>query len=166
MRHPNHRLAKVHRSYTVEEVARLLSVHKNTVREWIRRGLPTCDDRRPVLILGSDLRAFLTARRIGNKRPCKPGEIYCVRCREPRRPAEGMADYCSVTETRGNLVGICPSCGCVMYRCVNRLRLTEIKGDLDVAFPVGRRDIGKTPYHSANHDLEKERAVDANSQPQ
>ena len=58
-RHPNPRLAKIHRNYTVEEVASLFGVHRNTVREWVKRGLPTSDDRRPMLILGRDLVAFL-----------------------------------------------------------------------------------------------------------
>jgi hypothetical protein len=36
-RHPNPRLVKIHRSYTVEEVARNLRKHKNTVRAWMKR---------------------------------------------------------------------------------------------------------------------------------
>ena len=51
-RHPNPRLAKIHRSYTVDEVASLFGVHRNSVREWVKRGLPTSDGRRPMLILG------------------------------------------------------------------------------------------------------------------
>jgi excisionase family DNA binding protein len=62
-RHPNYRRVKIHRSYAVEQAARRLGVHKNTVRAWIKVGLPTIDDRRPILILGSDLIAFLRARR-------------------------------------------------------------------------------------------------------
>ena len=48
----NARRVKIHRSYAVDEAARLLGVHKNTVRSWIKRGLPTVDNRRPILILG------------------------------------------------------------------------------------------------------------------
>ena len=62
-RHPNHRLVKIHRNYTVEEVASLLGVHRNTVREWVKRGLATIDRKRPMLIHGRDLAAFLQARR-------------------------------------------------------------------------------------------------------
>jgi len=47
-RHPNPRLPKTHRNYSVEEAATLLGVHRNTVREWIRRGLPRIDDGRPL----------------------------------------------------------------------------------------------------------------------
>ena len=78
-RHPNPRLAKIHRNYTVEEVASLFGVHRNTVRDWVKRGLPTSDGRRPMLILGRDLVAFLSARRAKNKRTCHPGELILAR---------------------------------------------------------------------------------------
>ena len=62
-RHPNHRLVKIHRSYTVEEIAQLFGIHKNTVRRWVKDGLTSIDDKRPMLILGHVLAAFLQARR-------------------------------------------------------------------------------------------------------
>src|SRR2546421_601437 len=121
-RHPNPRLAKIHRNYTVEEVAALYGHHRNTVRQWVKQGLPTNDDRRPMLILGRDFSSFLQARRIKNKRTCQPGEIYCVGCRLPRAPAGDMADYKPVTPTMGNLIGTCPTCEAMMYRRVSLVR--------------------------------------------
>ena len=59
----NPRRVKVHRSYTVEEVASLFGAHKNTVRNWLREGLPKVDDRRPILVLGRQLASFVHARR-------------------------------------------------------------------------------------------------------
>jgi len=119
----------------VEEIASLFGVHRNTVRQWVKRGLPTNDDRRPMLILGRDLVAFLRARRVKNKRTCKPGEIYCVRCRAPRAPAGDMADYEAVTETLGNLIAICSSCESMMYRRVSLARLGQVRGKLDITVP-------------------------------
>ena len=119
----NPRLVKIHRTYSVEEAARLLHIHKNTIREWIRRGLPVIDQRRPILILGSALADFLAHRRSSNKRPCAPGQIYCVRCRSPQHPAGSAADYTPVTATSGNLVGLCPACDALIYR---RVSLVEI----------------------------------------
>ena len=43
----NPRRVKVHRSYTVDEVARMFEAHKNTVRAWLRDGLKPIDQRRP-----------------------------------------------------------------------------------------------------------------------
>ena len=130
-RRPNHQRVKIHRSYMVEEVSRLLGVHRNTVREWMKRGLPTIDSRRPALILGRHLVAFLEARRSNNKRRCAPGEIYCVRCRVPRHPAGDMAEYQPLTATLGNLVGICPTCEAMIYRRVNPARLEQVRGRLE-----------------------------------
>lgn len=71
----NYRLAKIHRNYTVEEAARLFGVHRNTVRMWIKRGLPVVAGH-PVLILGRELRAFLHGRREAARRSCRSGEMY------------------------------------------------------------------------------------------
>jgi hypothetical protein len=109
-RHPNYRHVKVHRSYTVEETASLFGIHKNTVREWIKAGLPVIDDKRPKLILGHDLAAFLQARRIKKKQTCEPGQMYCVRCRAPKMAAGDMAEYLPHTEKLGMLKALCPDC--------------------------------------------------------
>lgn len=152
-RHPNPRLAKIHRNYTVEEVAGVFGVHRNTVREWVKRGLPTIDDRRPRLILGAHLVAFLRARRVKNKRSCKPGEMYCVRCRAPRAPAGDMADYLPVTATLGNLSGICPTCDAMMYRRVSRARIEQARGKLDIRLPQPLPHIDESLEPSVNSDF-------------
>jgi len=165
-RHPNPRLAKIHRSYTVEEVAGVFGVHRNTVREWVKRGLPTSDDRRPMLILGRDLVAFLRARRLKNKRTCQPGEIYCVRCRAPKAPAGEMADYQPVTETLGNLIAICADCEAMMYRRVSLAKLEQIRGQLDITMPQALRHIDESTQPSVNSDLRQEAADHDSAQPQ
>ena len=92
LRHPNPRLVKVHRNYSVEEVARLFGLHKNTVRNWFKQGLTAVDDRRPILILGRELSRFLHERRQKARQTCGPGRIYCIACRAPKDPAGQMAE--------------------------------------------------------------------------
>ncbi|MDP2323805.1 MAG: helix-turn-helix domain-containing protein [Gammaproteobacteria bacterium] len=153
---PNPRRVKIHRSYSVEEVARLLDVHKNTVREWRRRGLPTMDEQRPLLILGRDLAAYLVQRRRANKRPCQPGEIYCVRCRKPQRPAGDMADYLPLSATGGNLEGICPACDSMIYRRVSYAGLKAVRGDLAVSLAGVLERIDESSKPSVNSDFGQE----------
>ena len=152
-RRPNPRLAKIHRSYTVDEVARLFGLHKNSVRQWIKKGLPMIGGKRPILIHGRDLRSFLEARRQRRKRTCLPGQIYCIRCRAPKHPAGGWAEYMPMTETLGNLVGICPDCDTVMNRCVSLSKLGRVRGSIDISFPPALRHIGESPNPSVNSDL-------------
>jgi excisionase family DNA binding protein len=88
----NPRLVKIHLSYTVDEAARRLKTHKNTIRNWIKLGLPVIDGRRPALVHGRDLAAFIDKRRQSRKQTCPPGHLYCVKCRTPREPAGQMAE--------------------------------------------------------------------------
>lgn len=152
-RHPNHKLVKIHRSYTVEETARLFRIHKNTVREWIKVGLATTDKKRPALILGRDLALFLQARRAKNKQPCKLGEIYCVRCRAPKFPAGGIVEYQPNTETLGSLVGICPDCEGMIFRRANLAKLSAIQMNLDITFPEAVRQVSVSDLLTVNSDF-------------
>lgn len=88
----NPRLIKLHRSYSAEEAARALGAHKNSVRGWIKKGLPVVDHSLPVLILGHELHTYLEGKRKAAKRPCPPGTLYCFKCRQPRPPAMGMVE--------------------------------------------------------------------------
>jgi hypothetical protein len=131
-RHPNPRLAKIHRNYSVEELARLFKVHKNTVRKWFRQGLQPIDGQRPIVVHGEEVRCFLGERRAKVKRPAGPGRIYCLPCREPKVPAGKIVECVATTDTTGTLQGICPDCNRMIYRRVNPKKLDEVCGDLGV----------------------------------
>ena len=165
-RHPNPRLAKIHRNYTMEEIAKLFGKHRKTVHNWVKNGLPTIDNKRPFLVLGRDLVAYLQARRTKNKRSCRPGEIYCLRCRTPKLPAGGMADFVAVTETSGNLIGMCPDCEAMMYRRVSLAKLGEIRGILDITLPQAQRHIVDSNQPCVNSDFGKGLSDHDNAQPQ
>ena len=152
-RHPNYRLVKIHRSYAVEEIAKLFGIHKNTVRCWVKDGLATIDDKRPMLILGHVLVAFLQVRRAKNKQTCKPGELYCVRCRVPKSPAGDMAEYSPITEKFGNLVAICPDCDAIMNRHVSLAKIEQICGKMDISFPEKVRQLIESANPTVNSDL-------------
>jgi hypothetical protein len=141
---PNWRRIKRHRAYTVWEAASITRCHRNTVRMWIKLGLPVVAGLRPFLILGTDIVEFLKQRSIRRKCKCRPGEIYCLRCRDAVAPAERMADFERQTDKIGRLVGLCPNCGTVIYRCVSVERLGEAMGSLDVQFRTGHRRITNT----------------------
>ena len=144
MKRLNPRCVKIHRTYTIPEAARLLRVHKKTIERWIKKGLPTCDDRRPMLILGRDLRHFIKQQRVASKQTCRTGQLYCVRCRAPRAPAGGMADFIPTTAQFGYLQGICPDCGVLIHRAVAIAQLKSVVAGLEVTFPRAGRGLADT----------------------
>jgi hypothetical protein len=152
-RRQNFRLVKIHRSYSVEEAARLCSVHKNTVLLWLKGGLPRIDDRKPILILGRELARFLQRRREVRRRPCGPSEMYCLRCRCPRCPADLRATYEPQTALLGNLRAACGACGGAMNRRTSAAKLGRFLGHLAIALPQGLRHIDQRFDPTLNGEL-------------
>ena len=151
-RHPNPRLAKIHRSYSVDEIARLFTVHKNTVRSWLKLGLRAIDGLRPTVVRGEEIKRFLTKRRSRARQACGPGRIFCLPCRAPKVPAGLMAECVVDSDAAGTLQGICPDCDRMIYRRVNPTKLAAFRGDLDVSVTQRWRRIGETSRPFANCD--------------
>jgi hypothetical protein len=74
-------------SYELTEICTLFSdlgLHPQTVRKWIKSGLPTIDKGKPALIYGHDLILFLKMRNDASKCPTEFGQIYCFKCKDAR----------------------------------------------------------------------------------
>ena len=119
-------------AYDVAEVAVACGVHRNTVRQWIKDGLPVVSTGKPYLVRGSDLKEFLRDRNARRKQPCANGFIYCLPCHAPKRPAGGMVDFEQTSETSGTLIGICPDCERVIRRHESLAKLDEVAAGLEV----------------------------------
>ena len=135
----NPRLAKIHRSYTIDEAARL--------------------------ILGENLARFLGDRRGRRRTKCGPGMIYCVGCRAPKRPAGGMVDCVQLRATVGDLRGLCPDCERVMHRRVSLARLDGVTADLDVRFQPAPPHLGETSDPTVDCHFKRGPDSDAKAQP-
>lgn len=155
MKRINPRLAKLHRSYSVVELADVMRVHRHTVRGWLKAGLPTVDGARPILILGCAFQAWWTKKRKAAKRPCPPGQMYCFKCRVPKAPALGMVEYMPTNAATGNLKALCETCGTIMHR---RARLADIDAKmpgLDVQITQAPSSIAAMAHPSPNCDNPK-----------
>lgn len=155
-RHPNPRLVKMHRNYSVEDISRLFGIHKNTIRKWLKDGLASTDGLRPTLVLGRELRNFLTDRRNRAKQTCGPGRLFCLPCRAPKVPAANIVDCTPTGGRSGNLSGICPDCDRMIFRRVNLEKLAAVQGDLEVTFTQARVRLGEIESPSVNCDSSPE----------
>ena len=145
--------AKINRNYTYEELAEVYGVHKNTIAQWVKKGLPCLKEMRPFLILGADVRDYLQAQRIGNKQKCKPNELFCMRCKMPTQPAENFVEYLPISPTKGRLVGFCSRCECMVNKFVSFDGLGDYSAMFDLAMPKELEHINDSDNPLLNSDF-------------
>jgi hypothetical protein len=156
LRHPVSRI-KTGCTYDVGDVVKLLDVHRNTVRHWLKQGLATIDDRRPLLVYGATLKAFLQARQGARRRKCRPGEFYCFKCREPRSAWGGMADIRPHSDKIAKLTALCCECGTEMHRTIRCADVGKLASLLDLK-PKASERLNDLREAIANCDFEKDRS--------
>lgn len=143
------RRIKTNRTYTYREICELLNVSLTTIWKWSVAGLPVIDHGIPRLIHGIELKQFLICRR-KPKQPLQDGQIYCVACREPRRPEGDVVTFVPRAATNGDLVGNCPCCHRRMHRRVRARELSDKLGSLHLI----STEHGTTPYGASRRSLQ------------
>ena len=140
------RRIKIHRSYTVEQLAKVLDCHKNSVRLWLKQGLEILDDgKRPFLIQGGVAKRYLETKKRLRKRRCKSCELYCLRCQEPRVPTAYQV-RCQVNPGQAALLlGACSECGAQMFKRVSESSLLTLQTTLALQI----YEAGETPKLAA-----------------
>ncbi len=84
-------LGKIKRkwAYTIDEICDLYGnrkLHPQTVRGWIKKGLPTIDKKKPTLIFGSELHQFIGTMNASGKVKTEFHEMFCMKCQDARKP--------------------------------------------------------------------------------
>ncbi|MGY3558705.1 hypothetical protein ACVWXP_001974 [Bradyrhizobium sp. USDA 4463] len=145
-RHSAQRVKRL-RTYNVREAAKVTGATPGTVRHWLKKGLHPVEGCYPTIIRGLDLIDFLKRRSTDRKQPCGPGRLYCLCCKEPRRPAFDEVEFWPDGPQLGSLRGLCPNCTGMMHRRTSMARITAAAGDLRISFPQGDPRLGE-PSHS------------------
>ncbi len=154
-RHSARRI-KLLRSYNVREAAKATGASAGTVRRWLKaEGLEAVVGIWPPIIRGVDIIAFFKRRNAGRKQRCGPGRIYCLRCKAPKAPAFGEADYQPDTPNRGVLIGLCPDCEGLIYRRTSPANLRAAAGSLSVSMPSADSRLGETYEPNCNDQSDR-----------
>ncbi|ORT48956.1 hypothetical protein ST37_16365 [Vibrio sp. qd031] len=140
-RRNNPNRVKIHRSYTVIEASEVLGVHPKTVRNWIRAGLPVADHRRPLLISGADLKIFLTQKRKTYMHRCELHEMYCFKCKQPKRPAIGSIQFIAKPAGMAQMTGGCEDCGYQGNKYVSWRNVHQIWQELGGKLPIAEKHL-------------------------
>jgi hypothetical protein len=103
---------KSDRTYSVKELAEALDVAQVTIRQnWMKRGLAPIDTTRPFLFYGADVIAFLKTQKAERRRPCGPGQMFCLSCKAPRAPRSGSVTFRTTSSISFLMSGWCSVCG-------------------------------------------------------
>lgn len=101
-------------SYTIKEVADCLNVTEKTCRRWITSGLPIVPgDKKPILMLGSQIKDFLRSKDSKKNIKLKRSEFYCLTCKDARNAKRG-----SITKKKKQKTGLCRVCSGKMSRTI------------------------------------------------
>lgn len=112
-------------TYEVSEAAAALGVSTATIRNWVRDGLPIMATKKPYLISGAELRAYLRAKNKAAKKLLKYDELTCFRCGAGRKPLAMVVDCFPNTSKTSRLAGECEQCGGTASRLISNTRREE-----------------------------------------
>jgi hypothetical protein len=149
------RLVKRLRTYNVREAAKVTGATPGTVRHWHRSGLEGVIGVYPLIFRGVDIVAFLKHREEKRKQPCGPGRMFCLRCKAPKTPAFGEAEFWPDGIKLGTLRGLCPDCAAMMNRRVSLAKLQAAEGDLAVSIRHADSRLSGTPEPNSNSHSER-----------
>ncbi len=130
---PNPCAIRANQAYTIPELAAKASVTVGCVRNWIKAGLPAMMSQRPYLILGSDVRDFLNAKRRRSTQTLAKDQLFCMSCKAARRPAGLMVDLIAQTGRTARIVGLCDHCGTVCNRMVSKAKMPDLHQIFDLS---------------------------------
>jgi hypothetical protein len=143
-RRPDMRRVRPTKTYSIGEIAAALDRDPATVGRWVRSGLPTIDAARPVRIHGSDLKAWLDHRWNDPARKCGPAEIYCLSCRQPRRPLPGSVQVVPMNARTLRIGALCGDCQGRMSKLASAATASVWAGELRMIERRKQNLIGST----------------------
>jgi len=114
----NPQIISRHLSYTIEEIAKAYGMTHKTIFRWIEEGLQIVSgQKKPILINGATLKAFIIAKNSKKKVTLKRHEFYCLRCKAPMQAKRG-----TITRSGDTRRGECVACNGKITRKIKPYR--------------------------------------------
>jgi hypothetical protein len=109
------RKVSLHKSYTLKELSDLVGMSEKTCLRWIEQGLAIVPgSKKPILILGSEVKKFIRNRNSGAKIKLERHEFFCFKCKFPRRAKRG-----SISVSGNRKMGLCSACNGKMSKTIH-----------------------------------------------
>lgn len=135
----NIRLIKHRESYTLKQISETLNVHQRTVQEWKREGLKTISTEKPFLVMGYDLKEFLSKKLQSRKTKLEANQFYCTKCRKAVISKSNEVYFFSLNKTIGNqgfkgliVKGVCQECGTKLNKFSHEGKLKDLQNTFTI----------------------------------
>lgn len=151
-KHIRYQLVKTNRSYTVDDVSRLLFVSKGTVRRWVKNGLHVMQEKKPILIKGSILKQYLQTKS-KPKQKCALDECRCFKCNSNQKVAFKEAEIIFDNSPTPNMRGLCNTCSTIMHKRISKTKIPDIKAILQITFRQADETISIREQPRSNEHL-------------
>ncbi len=134
-RKPDLRRIRTSKTYTLRKIATTLDRDIATIRSWVKNGLPLLSDQTPALVLGIELKAWLQQAWSLKKSKCQPDELFCFKCRKPRKTKAGSVHIARRNEKIVSVKGRCAVCNTRMNQARSLSNLAELQLLFDAPTP-------------------------------
>lgn len=101
--------------YSVKRLAETLERREETVRRWIKDGMPTIGFECPYMIDGQEAKHWLNQKWRQRKKPCALDQLYCLPCHSRKHPAQDSVAIIETPDGGLRLEAKCPACGASIY---------------------------------------------------
>lgn len=103
-----------HRSYTIEELSGILNKNNKTILRWIDDGLNVVpESKKPILILGFDLKVYLRSKNTKKKVKLNLNQFYCLSCKGAVYAKKG-----SIKNLSNRKIAVCDVCTSKISRII------------------------------------------------
>ena len=126
-------------SYSFKQVGEMLSVHQRTVQEWHKEGLEVMTQGKPFLVMGYELKAFLSEKLKSRKTKLEVNQFYCTKCRKAVESKNNDVFISSLNKTIGNqgfnglmVKGFCQTCGSKLNKFSHEGKLQDLKNTFNI----------------------------------
>lgn len=126
-RYYNYTLIESKRSYSSIKIQELLGINPQTIRGWIKEKRLECVNKKPILIYGAILKAFIKARNEKYKNTLGFKEMKCFKCRNISIPRDNQISIYHNKNGSIRVVGNCSNCDNELSKLYKKNSINELK---------------------------------------
>jgi hypothetical protein len=113
--------------YDIDAICRLCGIHPKTALAWLKKGLEAIDNKKPILVYGYNLKAFLGNLNKLNKCSTSFEEMFCMKCKEPRSPLKKQIQLEQFEQKFLKTKALCQTCKTKMNKPYKLEDLPQLK---------------------------------------